>query len=489
MKRSLYFVLLLCAGSIGLFSLLYAKFIPQHTPAPLKTVSVSPKDIVPVVVIGSGPAGLTAALYGGRSGTKTILIEGSKPGGALTETSYVENWPGEEKILGQDLIDKLTKHAKSWGAEFMNDVVKSVDFSCWPFIISLENGKTIYAYSVIIAAGSSPKLLGIPGEKEYWGKGVTTCAICDAPFYKQKEVVVIGGGDSAAEEALQLTPYAQKIYVLVRKSKMRAVDYLQKRLASAPNIEIVYDTEVVEIIGDNNQVNTVKLRDTSTGEIRSKPIDGVFLAIGHIPNTRIFTHQLKLNGQGKVVLQGITQQTSVPGVFVAGDIAQGSEMQAITASGDGAKAMLQALSWLNQQGVSLAGSSAAQKQEPKNTSDKQVDSTAQKKMRDIYALTSLDDFNQALKNKEQIIIVDFYADYCSSCKQMMPHMKDAAQEFAENAAFYKVDIGQTADIATNCAIKSLPTILIFKDGKEIKRVNKALSRLEIDQMIHDCIIS
>ena len=191
------------------------------------------ENVYPMVIIGSGPAGLSAGLYGARAKKKTLVIEGNKPGGLLTETSYVENWPGFKAILGKDLMKELKEQAAHFGASFLEDTVEKVNFSQWPFEINTEDGKTIYAMTVIIATGASPSPLNVPGEKEFWGKGVTTCAICDAPFYDDKSVVVVGGGDSAVAEAIQLAAYASKITILVRKDKMRAAATNQDLLADS----------------------------------------------------------------------------------------------------------------------------------------------------------------------------------------------------------------------------------------------------------------
>ncbi len=224
------------------------------------------KNVYPIVIIGSGPAGLSAGLYGARAKKKTLVIEGAKPGGLLTETSYVENWPGFKAILGRELMKELKEQAAHFGASFLEDSVEKVDFSKWPYEIYTEDGKIIYALTVIIATGASPSPLNIPGEKEFWGRGVTTCAICDAPFYANKNVVVIGGGDSAIAEAIQLSAYANKITILVRKDKMRAAATNQELLIGYPKVSIIYNIEPKEILGDAKHVTGIKLYNTKTKE-------------------------------------------------------------------------------------------------------------------------------------------------------------------------------------------------------------------------------
>ena len=272
---------------------------------------VGQESIVPILILGSGPASLSAALYGARlygAQGKVVVIAGNKPGGALTETSYIENWPGRSKILGTDVMNDLKAQAVQFGAEIVSDAAERVDFSQWPFEVVTESGKTFRALTIIIGTGSTPRLLGIPEKKEYWGKGVTTCAVCDAPFHQGKEVVVIGGGDSAIEEAGQLVPYAKKVTILVRKDHMRASAAMQARLHDYPSVEVKFNTEVHAIIGDGDQVASVELFDTKSNTQSTMPVSGVFLAIGHDPNVALFKNALKLDPENTIYLEGRTRQ-------------------------------------------------------------------------------------------------------------------------------------------------------------------------------------
>lgn len=487
----LLFALGLCSVSLGLVYATISWKKSFHCCNSQREVP-SNVEVMPVVVVGSGPAGLTAGLYGGRAGIRTIMIMGDKPGGALTETSYVENWPGDKRILGEDLINRMIDHARSWGVEVVNDKAVEIDLSARPFLITLESGKNIYSHALIIATGSSPSLLGVSGEREYWGKGVTTCAICDAPFYKGKDVVVIGGGDSAAEEALQLAPYARNIYVLVRKDYMRAADYLQKRLRAASNIQIVYNTKVNKISGDTHHVSQVTLQDTKTNAIRTQDINGVFLAIGHVPNTQLFKNQLELDDQGRILVQGRSQQASIAGVYAAGDV-EDADKQAVIAAGSGSKAMLQALDWLNGQDITLLPVQELEREDESQEKRLQEEVKSPKKLdqqeevAQLASLTFKKELDDTIANTDKVLIVDFYADYCSSCKRMMPHIKQASQQFKDKVLVYKVNVDEAEELAEAYAVRSLPTILVFKDGKEIKRIRKALSKNEIDNMIYDAL--
>lgn len=305
---------------------------------------------IPIVVVGSGPAGSSVAIYGARSMMTTVVFQGPKPGGLLTDTSDVENWPGVAKQRGGEIMESLKKQAEHFGAIFIDDAIVDIDLSQWPYKIKTEGEKTYYAFALVIATGASPTLLKIPGEAEYFGRGVGTCAICDAPLYKDKEVIVIGGGDSAVEEAIQISAYAKKVTVIVRKEKMRAAESMQKMLKGYPNISTIFNTEVDKVNGDGDVVTSVTLRNNKTGEITDFRVDGVFLAIGHEPNTKLFKGKVAMDDHGYITLKDRTQITSVPGVFAAGDCQDSRYRQAVTSSGYGAAAGLDAVNFLKEIG-------------------------------------------------------------------------------------------------------------------------------------------
>lgn len=431
------------------------------------------KNVYPIVVIGSGPAGLSAGLYGARAKKKTLIIEGNLPGGLLTETSYVENWPGYKAILGKDLMKELKDQVAHFGAEFLEEAVEKVEFSQWPYVIQTEDGKTMYALAVIIATGASPSLLNVPGEKEYWGKGVTTCAICDAPFYKDKEVVIVGGGDSAISEALQLAAYAKKITILVRKDAMRAAASNQDLLLGYPHISVMYNIEVHKITGDNNHVTGVELYNNKEKATKTMPIDGVFLAIGHKPNTKLFKGLVRLDDNGYIVLNGHTQATSVPGVFAAGDVEDHRYRQAGVSAGKGIAAALDADAFLNELGFNAKMAAAMQ--------DNQVAavSIAPSLVKHVVSLIELE---QMIKEANTPVIVDFYADYCPSCMQMLPHFNAVAQQFKDLAGFISIDIAALPDIAAKYHVNKIPCILVFKDGALVGRFNNAMSKKELQEL-------
>lgn len=306
-----------------------------------------------VVIVGTGCAGLTAAVYTGRANLSPLVIEGSLPGGQLTTTSEVENFPGfPEGIDGFQLMDNLRKQAAKFGTRFEQAQISSVDFSSQP--LKLRTGdREIVAKTVIIATGASPRMTGIPGEKElYGGKGVTTCATCDGAFYRKMDVAVIGGGDSACEEALFLTRFASKVYLVHRRDSLRASRIMAERATSHPKIQPVWNSVPTEVLGvTEGSVSGLKVKNVQSGAESVLPVKGVFVAIGHLPNTGPFASALEVDENGYFVPEAGSQvKTKIPGVYVAGDCADHIFRQAITAAGMGCQAAIEAERWLAEHG-------------------------------------------------------------------------------------------------------------------------------------------
>ncbi len=297
------------------------------------------------LIIGSGPAGYTAAIYASRANLEPIVIEGLQPGGQLTTTTEIENFPGYPNgITGPEMMEELRSQASRLGADIRTGVVTEVDFSVYPLIAKTDSGQVYSAQSVIIATGATAKYLGLDDEKKYAGMGVSACATCDGFFYRKKVVAVVGGGDTACEEASYLSNLASKVYLIVRKDYLRASKAMQQRVFDNPKIEILFNTNTVGLFGDNGVegAHLVKFKGTDQEESLDISIDGFFLAIGHKPNTDVFKQFIDLDEQGYIKTVGVTTATNVPGVFAAGDVADPIYRQAITSAGMGAKAAIDA---------------------------------------------------------------------------------------------------------------------------------------------------
>lgn len=305
-----------------------------------------------LVIIGSGPAALTAAIYAARAQLQPLVIEGALPGGQLMGTTYVENWPGDLRILGPQLMLNLREHATHFGARFLSQEVTALDVVQRPFVLSTSKNTVITAHAVIIATGATPRRLGCPGESVYWGKGVTTCAVCDGSFYRDKKVIVVGGGDTAMEDASFMTNFTQDITIVHIGDALTASLPMQERVLANKSIKIIYNSTVSQIDGDGVHVNGAIITHVKTGESQMVPVDVIFLAIGLTPNTKIFQEKIALDAWGYILQQEHTQ-TSIPGIFAAGDVVDARYKQAITSAGSGCMAALDAERYLKKNIISL----------------------------------------------------------------------------------------------------------------------------------------
>lgn len=302
-----------------------------------------------LLILGSGPAGYTAGIYAVRAGLKTMIVSGNQEGGQLTMTNSIENFPGFEEISGFELMDKMKQQALKLGVQFVNDNIVEVDFANRPFVCSSENGHSYNARAVIVATGSSAKWLNLPSEKKYLGYGVSACATCDGFFYRGRTVAVVGGGNSAVAEALYLATLADKVVLVHRRHQLRADKILQDKVFNNKKIVIEWDSVVEEIVGEDEplKVTGIKIKNVENDGVKTIPVDGVFIAVGHQPNTEIFKHNLVLDSKGYIVTHENSSATDIEGVFAAGDVRDPKYKQAVISAGSGAMAAMDAIDYLD----------------------------------------------------------------------------------------------------------------------------------------------
>lgn len=445
-----------------------------------KTESIVKAQSESAVVLGGGIGALTSALYLARAGIHPLVIEGKIPGGLLTQSHSVQNWPGEMEIEGAALMARVRSQAEASGVQFLQEEVVAADFSLRPFVLTTRsldyNGgeRKILTESCIIAMGTTPNFLGIAGEQEYWGRGVTNCAICDGSMYRDRIVGVVGGGDAAVLEALYLAGLAKEVNLFVRKDQLRANETQRiETLLDQPNIKIFYHTEVLEVQGDGSQVTGVLLK-TESKSARTFPLDGLFLAIGSKPNSELFKNSLKLDEKGYIVLQK-DQETSIPGVYAVGDIVDPIYKQAISASGDGAKAALQAQKFLLDRSTYLVDLKKGKKDFPHPSPQKSREANivrhsapaSSEESEGVVHITSLAQLQTELKNADSPVVVDFYAPWCGPCKMVAPLIKASAARLYGKIKFLKVDVDQASDLSKFYKIRAMPTVLFFNAKGEV----------------------
>ncbi|OKH28781.1 thioredoxin-disulfide reductase [Chroogloeocystis siderophila] len=444
-----------------------------------------------LVIIGSGPAGYTAAIYAARANLKPIVFEGFQagglPGGQLMTTTEVENFPGfPEGITGPNLMDRMKAQAERWGAELYTEDVTYVDLSQRPFTVRSEE-REFKTHSVIIATGATAKRLGLPCEGKFWSRGISACAICDGatPIFHGAELAVVGGGDSAAEESIYLTKYGSQVHMLVRSDKMRASKAMQDRVLSNPKIQVHWNTEPIDVFGNDNHMEGVKVRNTQTGEESKIHAKGLFYAIGHKPNTSLFQGQIELDDIGYVVTKPGSPETSVEGVFAAGDVQDHEYRQAVTAAGSGCMAAMLAERWLSSNGLIQEFHQAGENLHLDNELVHEAVKTEQNGEFDVsatrheggYALRKL--FHES----DRLIIVKYVAPGCGPCHTLKPILNKVVDEFDGKIHFVEIDIDKEREIAETAGVTGTPTIQLFKNQELLMEVKGIKQKSYYRQLI------
>ncbi|MEK0180959.1 MAG: thioredoxin-disulfide reductase [Oscillatoriales cyanobacterium] len=423
-----------------------------------------------LVIIGSGPAGYTAAIYAGRANLKPVVFEGYQmggvPGGQLMTTTEVENFPGfPEGITGPELMDRMKAQAVRWGAELYTEDVTFVDLSQRPFTVRSED-REITTHTIVIATGATAKRLHLPSEEKYWNLGISACAICDGatPIFKNVELAVVGGGDTAAEEGVYLTKYGSHVHMLVRSSSMRASKAMQDRVLNNPRITVHWNTEPVDVYG-NGKLEGIRVRNTETGTESNLPVNGLFYAIGHTPNTGLFQGQLELDKIGYIRPKHGSVETSVEGVYAVGDVQDHEFRQAITAAGSGCMGAMLAERWLSAKGLtqefhqteSSLETPAPVAETPRVRETSENFDIKLTRHEGAYALRKL------FHDSDRLIVVKYASPSCGPCHSLKPILNKVVDEFDGKIHYVEIDIEEDPEIAENAGVVGTPTIQYFKD--------------------------
>ncbi|MEY4518051.1 MAG: hypothetical protein RLZZ499_650 [Cyanobacteriota bacterium] len=449
------------------------------------------EQIENVVIIGSGPAGYTAAIYAARANLKPLMFEGLQaggvPGGQLMTTTEVENFPGfPEGITGPELMERMRSQAIRWGTECHTEDVVQVDFSQRPFTIT-STDRTVKTNSVIIATGATAKRLGLPSEKQYWNNGISACAICDgaSPIFNGKELIVIGGGDSAAEEAVYLTKYGNKVHLVVRRGELRASKAMQDRVLNHPKVTVHWHTEAIDVYGENNLMTGIKLRNIQTGVESEISANGLFYAIGHQPNTDLFANQIELDDVGYIKVNPGTVATSVSGVYAAGDVQDHEYRQAVSAAGTGCMAALAAERWLAEHNLIVEYSQqpqAVQSEENPTPTEKQATTEADF---DLNASSYIGGYalRKLFHESDRLIMVKYVSPTCGPCGILSPILSKVVEEYAGKIHFVEIDIVADPEIAQMGQVSGTPTVQFFRDQELLQQIKGVQQKSQYRQLI------
>ncbi|MFN5464888.1 MAG: thioredoxin-disulfide reductase [Cyanobacteriota bacterium] len=426
-----------------------------------------------LVIIGSGPAGFTAAIYASRANLSPLLITGFQkggiPGGQLMTTTHVENYPGfPDGILGPELMDRCRAQALRWGTQLIEADALNIDLSERPFTIGTSDGETVKTQALILATGASANRLHLPQEEKFWSRGISACAICDGatPQFRQEQLAVIGGGDSACEEAVYLTKYGSHVHLIVRSDKFRASAAMSDRVLVNPAITVHWNSEVVDVFGDE-WLQGLTLRERATGSIRQLEVRGVFYAIGHTPNTDLLKEQLELDDKGYVITRPGRPETSREGVFAAGDVADAEWRQGITAAGSGCQAALAAERWLSHHQLAVTVARDSVDPEPSGTPKRTETSDVENFSADAIWQKGSYALRRLYHESQKPLLVIYTSPTCGPCHVLKPQLKRVLSELDGKAQGVEIDIESDQEVAAQAGISGTPTVQIFM-GKELK---------------------
>nr|GEV01062.1 NADPH-dependent thioredoxin reductase 3 [Tanacetum cinerariifolium] len=440
-----------------------------------------------LVIIGSGPAGYTAAIYAARANLKPVVFEGYQvggvPGGQLMTTTEVENFPGfPDGITGPDLMDRMRRQAERWGAELYQEDVEFIDVNSRPFTIK-STDREVKSHSIIVATGATAKRLKLPREEEFWSRGISACAICDgaSPLFKGQILAVVGGGDTATEEAIYLTKYARHVHLLVRRDQMRASKAMQDRVHDNPNITVHYNTETLDVVSNTKgQMSGIKIKRHDTGEESVLEAKGLFYGIGHTPNSQLLEGQVDLDSAGYILVEDGSAKTSVDGVFAAGDVQDHEWRQAITAAGSGCIAALSVERYLVSSNLLIEFHQPHTEEVKKELTPRDVQEgfdITLTKHKGQYALRKL------YHESPRLICVLYTSPTCGPCRTLKPILGKVIDEYDHNVHYVEIDIEEDPEVAEAANIMGTPCVQFFKNKEMIRNISGVKMKKEYREFI------
>ena len=440
-------------------------------PSIIMHAAIGKSNIVPVAILGSGPAGLTAALYTARANMPTVVITGPDLGGQLTQARYVENWPAKKKESGMELMEQLEEQVRRFGAVLVDASVIKVDFSSWPYKLWLDNDDIIQALSIVIATGGDQEKIDVPGVDTYWGKGIGVCSICDAPFDKDKAVALIGMSDITCDMALQLKEFAKHVYVLVPKDHMEAAAVNVDLLEKIKNISIIYNVELEKLTGNDEKLQEVVYRDTKSGLTKKLAIKSFYFAIGFEPNTTLFKEYIKRDHEGFIIVENCINQTSKPLIYAAGTVIDKEYQKGLISASMGAQAAIQLI-----ESLQTAGFTDQVEQQLKPHLYKQVAIKDE-----LEEVSSLEKLKQTLTQADKAIVL-FYGKTCPSCKKIMPLLQTMAQQ-NDSYRFIKCNIEKDHAVIDTYRIAEIPTVIYFEGGVKKKTLSEDINKESLEALL------